>query len=69
MEPGQIATERVEAIPWRDSQVFQSRDRVNLVELAADRRPQLPGIRLAALLLTPFQISLVVSSASERIIA
>ena len=67
VKPSQFAGQHVEPIPRGHSQLVEPGDGVELIRLALDDRPDGARCLRAALLLTPFQMSLVVSSASDRI--
>ena len=68
VKTGQLVYQWVEPIPRRDSQVVELGHRVDLIQLALNDRPDRSRNPSGGLLLTPFQMSLVVSSASDRII-
>ena len=41
VEPSQVGAERVQSVPGRHFQVVEPRHRVDLIQLAADDRPQI----------------------------
>ena len=67
VEACEVAHERVQSVARRHLQVIELRDRINLVQLPLDDRPQVPRDAPGSLVVDPFQMSLVVSSASVRI--
>ena len=62
-----IAHDRMQTIPRWHFEVFEPGHGVDLVQLPPNDRHSSRGMRRAAFVLTPFQMSLVASSASVRI--